>query len=214
VRRRPRLTLETLDGLQYSIDVERHAERTLETGWAIDDYTQPLPGERPGEPEPGGPWQTAVAVVEGYEFADPRRIRATWDPGAPLKDRSMLLEARFLGLRFLVGTRVYRVVDECRVDPDGADVRARGWGYATLSGHFETGTMDYEVRKRLSDGAVEFRVHVVSRRAPVRNPFVRIGFRLVGRRLQRRFARNACRRVAILVGQRTAARANGVPSAS
>lgn len=206
MRRRRRLTLETLEGLRYSVDVERHAERTTSAGWKIDDYAEALPRERPGEPEPGGAWQTAVDLVERYEFADPQLIRATWNPGAALEDRSMLLEARFLGLRFLVGTRVYRVVDELRVDADGSEVRARGWGYATLSGHFEMGTMDYEVRKRLDDGGVEFRVHVVSRRAPVRNPFIRIGFRLFGRRLQRRFARNACRRVAVLVGQRIAAR--------
>jgi uncharacterized protein (UPF0548 family) len=213
MRRRPPLTLETLDGLRYSLDVERHDERTTAAGWQIDDYAQPLPPERPGEPEAGGAWQTAVDVVEGYEFADPGLIRATWAPGAPLQDRSMLLEARFLGLRFPVGTRVYRVVDERRVDADGSEVRARGWGYATLTGHFEMGTMDYEVRKRLADGAVEFRVHVVSRRAPVRNPLIRIGFRLFGRRLQRRFARNACRRVATLVGERAAVTADAVATA-
>ena len=74
-----------------------------------------------------------------------------------------------------------------------------GWSYGTLEGHFERGQMDYAVWKWLDDGAVEFRIHVVSRRAKVGNPIVRLGFRLVGRREQQRFARRACERMGELV---------------
>jgi uncharacterized protein (UPF0548 family) len=200
---RRRLTLESLDALDYSVDLDRRADWTQAAGWIVDDYVQPLPPEQPGEPEAGGPFEAAVTVVERYEFADPDLVRGTWDPEAALEGRSMLLEARYLGLRLRIGTRVYRVVDELRRDADGTDVRAWGWGYATLAGHFEMGTMDYEVGKRLADGAVDFRIHVVSRHAAIRNPLVRVGFRLVGRRLQQRFARNACARVAELVAERT-----------
>jgi uncharacterized protein (UPF0548 family) len=120
----------------------------------------------------------------------------------------MLLEARFLGLRFYIGVRVVGVIDTRR-DVDGRPVQVWGWAYATLQGHFEMGRMDYEVCKWLDDGSVEFRIEVVSRRARVGNPFVRIGFRLVGRRLQRRFARRACERMADLVPRRQADRAPG-----
>jgi hypothetical protein len=60
--------------------------------------------------------------------------------------------------------------------------------------------MDYEVWKWLDTGAVEFRVHVVSRPGRIPNPIIRLGFRLFGRRKQVRFARRSCERMALLVG--------------
>jgi hypothetical protein len=60
------------------------------------------------------------------------------------------------------------------------------------------GQMDYEVRKWLDSGEVEFRIHAVSRPAHIPNPVIRLGFRLFGRRVQRRFARHACLRMARL----------------
>ena len=111
----------------------------------------------------------------------------------------MLLEVRFWGLRFQVGVRVDEVLDETRV-VDKRDVRVWGWGYATLQDHLEVGRMDYEIWKWLDSGAVEFRVHVVSRPGRIPNPIVRLGFRLFGRREQVRFARRSCERMAALVG--------------
>ena len=54
-----------------------------------------------------------------------------------------------------------------------------GWNYRTLDGHVEMGQMDWEVWKWLETGAVEFRVHAVSRAAPIPNPIVRLGFHLL-----------------------------------
>src|SRR5207248_1742470 len=68
--------------------------------------------------------------------------------------------------------------------------------YRTLQGHLEMGQMDYEVWKWLDTGRVEFRIHAYSRRARIRNPALRLGFRLIGRREQVRFARHACARMA------------------
>jgi len=163
-------------------------------GWNIDDYCQPLPRERPGPPEAGGVWERARALMEDYEFADPAIVRATYARDAPLQGRDMLLEARFLGLRFRFGVRVSGVTDEER-DQDGRPLRVWGWSYRTLKGHLETGQMDYEVWKWLDDGSVEFRIHVVSRAARIANPFVRLGFRLFGRREQVRFARRSLERM-------------------
>ena len=78
-------------------------------------------------------------------------------------------------------------------------MRVWGWSYATLQGHLETGQMDYEVWKWLDSGAVEFRIHVVSRSSRIGNPIIRLGFRLFGRREQVRFAKRACERMACLV---------------
>ena len=109
--------------------------------------------------------------------------------------------------------RVSGVIDEIR-RVEGREARVWGWSYATLQGHLETGQMDYEVWKWLDTGAVEFRIHVVSRTSRIGNPIVRLGFRLFGRREQLRFARRACERMACLVsGDRSVRTASGIPVA-
>jgi uncharacterized protein (UPF0548 family) len=168
------------------------------TGWHVDDYRQPLPAEPPGEPVAGASFATAQRLMCDYAFADPAIVRAVFDPAGELARRNMLLQVRFGPLRFLLGCRVGAVADETRA-VDGREVRIWGWSYGTLAGHFERGQMDFAVWKWLDDGAVEFRIHVVSRPAKGGNPLVRLGFRLVGRREQVRFARRACERMRELV---------------
>lgn len=193
-----RTALEALRDRSLNFDDAERASWSEATGWKIDDYCRPLPGERPGPPEPGGPWERARQLLRDYEFADPSLVRAMFRRDGPLEGRDMLLEVRFWGLRFPVGVRVTRVVDETR-KVDGREVRAWGWTYATLQGHLEMGEMEYEVWKWLDSGDVEFRIHVVSRGGRIRNPLIRIGFRLFARRAQVRFARRSCERLATLV---------------
>ena len=69
---------------------------------------------------------------------------------------------------------------------------------ARSTGHFEMGQMDWQVWKWLDTGEVEFRIHAYSRRAPVANPVVRLGFRAVGRREQLAFLHSTMRRMAAL----------------
>jgi hypothetical protein len=74
------------------------------------------------------------------------------------------------------------------------------------------GQMDYEVRKWLDSGQVEFRIHAFSRPAHIPNPVIRLGFRVFGRRVQCRFARHACARMARMTAAAvTAAAASGDP---
>ena len=136
--------------------------------------------------------------MRDYEFADPAIVRAIYRRDSPLEGRDMLLEIRFWGLRFRVGVRVSGVIDETR-ELDGRQARVWGWSYATLQRHLEMGQMDYEVWKWLDTGAVEFRIHVVSKASRIGNPIIRLGFRIFGRREQVRFARRACERMACLV---------------
>lgn len=75
------------------------------------------------------------------------------------------------------------------------EVAVWGWSYRTLVGHLEKGQMDYEVRKWVDTGEVEFRVHAYWRAADTGNPIVRLGFRLYGPREQKRFVRTACHRM-------------------
>jgi uncharacterized protein (UPF0548 family) len=190
--------LEALRDKRLNFDLVDREAMTREAGWNVDDYLQPLPAERPGPPVPGGTWERARELMLDYEFADPKIVRAIYAPDSPLEGRDMLLEARFLGLRFRFGVRVEAVVDETS-EADGRPVRVWGWSYRTLQGHLEMGQMDYELWKWLDSGEVEFRIHVVSRPARIPNPIVRFGFRIFGRRQQVRFARRACERMACLL---------------
>jgi uncharacterized protein (UPF0548 family) len=176
------------------------ADAGPQIGWHVDDYRQPLPAELPGEPVAGASFEIAQRLMRDYAFADSAIVRAVFDPAGRLADRNMLLQARFGPLRFLLGCRVGAIADETRT-VDGRAVRIWGWSYGTLAGHVERGQMDFAVWKWLDDGAVEFRIHVVSRQARVGNPLVWLGFRLLGRREQVRFARRACARMSELVAR-------------
>lgn len=189
-----RKALDELHDKGLNFDLDRRQRFTPENGWHVDDYRQPLPSEDPGSPQAGGSWQVACRLVRDYEFADPAIIRAIYHPDRPLERRDMLLEGRFHGLRFYMGVRVGGVNDETRRLGE-SHVRVWGWNYRTLQGHLEMGQMDYEVWKWLDTGAVEFRIHAFSRPATIRNPLVRLGFRVFGRRMQIKFARNACARM-------------------
>jgi hypothetical protein len=80
-----------------------------------------------------------------------------------------------------------------------------GWAYQTLQGHLEQGKLAYEVTKNLASGIVEFRIRAYSRRAPIRNPVVALGFRLFGRSTQLRFYAHALQRLAHLLAAPAAA---------
>jgi uncharacterized protein (UPF0548 family) len=148
-------------------------------GWNVDDRRQPLPAEPAGEPVPAGSWEIARRLIQGYEFADPSMVRAFYDSDRPLLGREMLLELRTLGVVHLfVGVRVVEVYDDRR-EQDGRQARVYGWGYRTLEGHVEEGQMDWQVWKWLDTGEVEFRVYAVARTAPIANPLIRLGFRLL-----------------------------------
>jgi uncharacterized protein (UPF0548 family) len=166
--------------------------------WHVDSGEIIIGQEPPGPPVRGGPWETGCALVRWYEFAEPRILRAAYRDGAELDGRDMLLEGRFFGLRFYLGVRVTRVVDETR-EGDAGPERVWGWSYQTLQGHLEQGRLGYEVIKNLATGRVIFRVSGYSRMAPIRSPVIRLGFMLFGRWTQLRFYRAIQRRLRALV---------------
>lgn len=162
--------------------------------WHVDSSDTMIGHEPPGPPLPGGPWESACLLVRHYEFTDPRILRAVYRYGDELLGRDMLLEGRFFGLRFYLGVRVTRVIDETRDCGVGAE-RVWGWSYQTLQGHLEQGRLSYEVIKNLASGEVAFRVSGYSRRATVPDPVIRWGFRIFGRWTQERFYRAVQRRL-------------------
>jgi uncharacterized protein (UPF0548 family) len=191
---RARRRLADLRRRPVNFDPSRSDEYTRETGWHVDDMSATLPCEPSGEPAEGGSWLVARRLLRDYQVADPGMVRAVFDRDAPLEGRDMLLEIRFLLLRLRAGVRVGALYDETRL-VGGRRARVFGWSYDTLEGHFEMGEMSYEIWKWLDDGNVEFRVHAYSRAATDRPWWVRLGFRLVGRRRQLAFYRSACRRM-------------------
>jgi uncharacterized protein (UPF0548 family) len=192
--------LERIHDLDCNFDPE--ALSTVEVdAWHVDEYCRSLSSEPAGEPTRSGSFETAKHLIRDYEFADPKRIRAYFRADAPLEGRDMLLEIRYLGLRVRVGVRVGVVFDELREVAE-RPVRVWGWAYRTLQGHLERGQMDYQVWKWLDTGEVEFRIHAVAQKATSRNPILNLGFRIVGRREQVRFARNCAERMERLVSER------------
>jgi uncharacterized protein (UPF0548 family) len=173
---------------------EQHAPPFVVDGWHQDRRVVVLGREAPGEPAPGGVVETAGDLVNSYEFSDPRILRAAFHHPGDLVGRDMLLEGRFLVLRFLIGVRITAAHDEVREGADGPE-RVIGWSYQTLRGHLEQGRLTYEVAKNLTTGTVEFRIIAFSRRAPIPNPVLRTGFRLFGRRTQLQFYRHALARL-------------------
>jgi uncharacterized protein (UPF0548 family) len=184
--------LRALRGKELNFEPRPVEEYTPARGWHADALSQPLPR---------GSWEVARRLAEAYCMADPALVRATWDHDAPLLGRDMLLQLRlYRVLSVYAGVRVTRVWDEAR---DGE--RVFGFEYGTLTGHVERGRMDYEVRER-GDGAVDFRIHAHSRPSGEGRPWVRLGFRLFGRREQLRFYARCCERIA-----RLSARELGLP---
>lgn len=162
-----------------NVDLAELTSASPATGWIITDLCQALPSEPPGMPVQDGSWQIARRLMRGYEFADPSIVRAYYDPDTQLPERNMLLKLQALSLFYLfVGVRVGEVYEQTRRFGERA-VFIWGWNYRTLEGHVERGQMDWEVWKWLDTGAVEFRVHAVSRPAPIANPIIRLGFRLL-----------------------------------
>jgi uncharacterized protein (UPF0548 family) len=166
--------------------------------WHVDGRDIVIGRERAGPPVADGPWELACRLVRQYEFTNGGIVRAVYRPADDLLGRDMLLEGRFLFLRFYLGVRVTSVTDETRAGTRGPE-RVWGWSYQTLQGHLEQGRLSYEVIKNLATGQVVFRVSGYSRAARIPSPLIRLGFALFGRWTQRRFYRSVQLRMRALI---------------
>jgi uncharacterized protein (UPF0548 family) len=158
------------------------AEYTPANGWHADALSQALPA---------GSFAVASRLVREYEMADPALVRAEFDPDTPLLGRVMTLH--------LIFRRVLSVAARVKVTEVWDEPGLYGFEYATLPGHVEMGRMDYQVVE--DSGRVEFRLHAHSRASHEGPWWVRVGFRLFGRREQLRFYFACCRRMAELTAR-------------
>jgi uncharacterized protein (UPF0548 family) len=202
--------LDSLAGRGLNYDPARAPQDGRPEGrWHVDSVAAVIGHEPPGDPVAGGPWETAKQLVSDYEFADASILRAVYRDGQELLGRAMLLEGRFLILRFYLGVRITGVIDETR-DTSAGRERVWGWCYQTLRGHLEQGRLTYEVIKNVGTGQIAFRVTGYSRRSRIGNPVVRWGFRVFGHWMQQRFYRNVQTRLRDLV--QAAQRGEKLPS--
>jgi uncharacterized protein (UPF0548 family) len=190
--------LDGLRGRSVNYD-EGEAPRSVDDPrWHVDTGYARLGVEPPGAPVADGPWEVACRLVAAYEFTDHRLLRGIYRPEHPLLGRDILLEGRFLALRFYLGVRVTELIDTQRHGPHGPE-RVWGWAYRTLDGHLEQGRLSYEVVKELDSGAVRFWIRAYSRRAPIPHPVIRLGFGMFGRNRQLSFYHRVGRRMHDLV---------------
>ncbi len=206
--------INALADLPLNFEWEKTHDYNEASGWRVDDYEAELPNEPPGAPIPSGPWEIAKRMIHDYKFPDPNIVTGIFVPEDALEKRVMLLRAHAYGLTFYFGVRVGNVIDEEREDPQGGgQQRVWGFNYRTLQGHYERGQIDFTVVKWLNTGKVAFHIHAFSQTGEIRNIFIRIGFRLLGRRVQKRFAHRAMERMQELVRDELRSQARGQDSA-
>ncbi len=182
--------LASLDGLERSFD---EATPARERGWHVERSEAVVAEEPAGAPRPHGAFARARDGVSRFAFSDPSIVRAYFDGRAPLLGRRMLLEIRVLGLRFLNGVVVARLVDE---RDDGASTF--GFRYDTLEGHIERGWEWFLLTKDHASGEVRFCIESRWRRGELPSWWARAGFTLLARPYREAWLRRAHRRLADL----------------
>ena len=151
--------------------------------------------EAAGPPIKDGAFELAWKAVSEYQFSDPGIVTGHFSPKDPLDQRTMLLEIKVLGLRYLCGVRVGDTY--FKNDPDETQY---GWRYDTLEGHFEVGSEWFLVTKKHATGEVWFRISASWRPGVFPNWWSRAGFEFLGRNYQLAWHRLAYVRLRELVG--------------
>ena len=142
--------------------------------------------EKPGPPEKGGAFDLAWKAVSEYQFSEPTIVTGHFNPQDELKGRSILLEIKVLGLRYLCGVRIGELHNQTTEHETQS-----GWRYDTLQGHFEIGSEWFMVTKKHDTGEIWFRISASWRPGNFPNWWSRTGFELVGRNYQLKWHRLA-----------------------
>jgi uncharacterized protein (UPF0548 family) len=130
----------------------------------------------------------ARLALANYQFSDPGIVVAHFEPTTPLLLRRILLEIKVFGLRYLCPAIVSQVRNE------GSSY---GFRYDTLEGHIEKGVEWFLLTKN-ERGEIRFRIEARWKRGDFPNWWSRIGFMVVSGYYQRRWHREAHRRMSLL----------------
>ena len=159
-------------------------------------YSESVLGyEPPGPPQKDAAFAIAWKAISEYQFSDPGIVQAHFDPRDELEGRSMLLEIKVLGLRYLCGVRVGAVRKTERTEET-----QYGFRYDTLDGHIEVGSEWFFLTKKHKTGEVWFRISASWRPGHFPNWWSRVGFEVLGRRFQLAWHRLAYLRLRQIIG--------------
>ncbi len=155
-----------------------------ENGWDRVQSRTRIASERPGPPEPDGPFEKAWTALVHYEFSDPRVVVGHFDPNSPLEGRRILLELRVMGLRYLCPV----IIAEVRFGSELAP-HVRGYRIDTLEGHMESGSEWFLLEKNVETGHIHFQIEAFWRLGHFPNLWSWAGFLILAPRYQRAWHR-------------------------
>lgn len=159
-------------------------------------YSEAVIGhERAGDVQQDGVFLKVWNAISEYRFSDPDIVEGHFNPNDPLEGRSILLEIKVLGLRYLCGVRVRAVKTE--LFPDKT---VYGFRYDTLDGHMETGSEWFLLTKIHQTGEIFFRISASWRPGDFPNWWSRVGFSILGQRYQLAWHRLAYLRLREIAG--------------
>lgn len=155
---------------------------TPELGWNRYYSESVVAREEPGPPAPDGAFARARTGIESFRFSDPSIVSVHFDPATPLLGRTVLLEIKVLGLRYLCCAAVMQLRSE-------ADEHhtVYGFRYDTLEGHIERGSEWFLLTKEHETGRIRFRIEAAWRRGDFPNWWSRAGFQVLAPRYQRQW---------------------------
>ena len=159
-------------------------EMTGEQGWHHYQSEAVIAQEIEG----GERFARARTALANYQFSDPSIVVAHFEPTTPLLLRRILLEIQIFGLNYLCPALVSHVRDD-------GDVY--GFRYDTLEGHIESGAEWFLLTKN-ERGEIRFRIEARWRRGDFPNWWSRVGFMVLSGHYQRRWHREAHRRMSLL----------------
>lgn len=182
---------------QYDLNFPRTGPESQEGKNWRRYYSESIIGrEKPGKPEPGGGFEIAWKAISEYQFSDPGIVKGHFNPKDPLEGRTMLLELKVIGLRYLVGVRVTSI-------RKNENEKQTQWSfrYDTLQDHIEVGSEWFILTKKHETGEIFFRISASWRPGEFPNWWSRVGFEVVGRKYQLAWHRLAYVRLRELIAQ-------------
>lgn len=179
-----KLKLSDLSDLSYNFDLNYLNSES--PGWYHDRYCERIDISKIAS--------TATAPIiikrikeylKNYKFPDPKLVRSYFDPNSNMEGRNMLIEGKFLWVKVYFPVRISEVIDTRD---------SFGYSYRTLEGHWEKGQISFFINA-INKYAVEIKIESVSQPAHIERWDYRIGFKLFGRYLQRKFAKSCIKRI-------------------
>lgn len=177
--------MNALGSLSRNFDA-REDELTADHGWHHWYSEAIIAREKPHEHDC---FERAKVALANYEFSDPEIVVAHFDPTTELLGRRILLEIQAVKLHYLCPALVTQVRDE--------EHAVFGFRYDTLVGHIECG-LEWFLLTKAPDGEIRFRIEAKWQRGELPNWWSQIGFSLLSGHYQRKWHRQAHRRLSLL----------------